>query len=134
MKSHHLLILFLALSCSACILGKKRQKEKIGSGKLRFTELSYNFGTLRHGDVVAHRFRVVNEGDYPVTIQEVSHQCGCTDAFFTKAPIDPADTGYVEVLFDTKGWQGRQVKQVVVMANDSVKRHELLVWASINRN
>ncbi|MCT4586451.1 MAG: DUF1573 domain-containing protein [Carboxylicivirga sp.] len=126
-----LMLLLVIFGCNTP--SKKGEKQK-GKGKLEFTELSYNFGKLKHGDVVGHRFMVVNKGKYPVTIQKVKHGCGCTDAVFTKKPINASDTAFVEVIFDTNGWQGRQVKQVVVIANDSIKKHELLVWASINRN
>ncbi|WP_430816817.1 DUF1573 domain-containing protein [Carboxylicivirga sp. RSCT41] len=113
----------------SCINTAKKQPQ--GKGKLRFTELSYNFGELKHGDVVGHRFKVINDGAYPVVIQKVKKGCGCTDVVFPKKPIEAKDSAYVEVVFDTKGWNGRQVKQVVVHANDSIKKHELLIWASI---
>ncbi len=124
-----ILLAGLLLSCS----GNSKQQSALskGKGKLRFTELTYNFGELHHGDVVGHRFAVVNEGRFPAVIQKVDHGCGCTDAIFPKSPIEPNDTVYVEVVFDTNGWSGRQVKQVIVLANDSIQKHELLIWASI---
>lgn len=125
----YLLLLVCLLGCAE---NSQKQSGHIkGKGKLQFTELSYNFGELAGGDVVGHRFAVINEGKYPVVIQKVKHGCGCTDAIFPKTPIEPSDTAYVEVVFDTKGWSGRQVKQVVIVANDSVQNHELLIWASI---
>lgn len=124
-----LLLVILVFGC----VGKKQKSSTTleGKGRLRFLELTYNFGELKHGDIVGHRFAVINEGAYPVVIQNVEHGCGCTDAMFPQKPIEPKDTVFVEVIFDTKGWTGRQVKQVVVMANDSIQKHELLVWASI---
>jgi hypothetical protein len=121
-----LLILVFTTSC-----GNKQKISSKGKGKLKFTKLSHNFGELEHGDVVGYRFKVINEGQYPVVIQKVKKGCGCTEAFFPEKPIDSNDSAYVEVVFDTNGWHGRQVKQVVVHANDSTKRHELLIWANI---
>ncbi|MCG8579948.1 MAG: DUF1573 domain-containing protein [Bacteroidales bacterium] len=122
------LVVIIVVSASCGTANKKQSK---GKGKLNFTELSYNFGELKHGDVVGHRFKVINEGEYPVVIQKVKKGCGCTDVLFPKKPIEAKDSAYVEVVFDTKGWKGRQVKQVVVHANDSTKKHELLIWANI---
>ncbi|TRX70740.1 DUF1573 domain-containing protein [Carboxylicivirga sp. M1479] len=102
-----------------------------GKGKLEFTELSFNFGELSQGDVVGHRFQVINRGTGAAVIQKADKGCGCTDVIFPKKPINPQDTAYVEIIFDSNGWFGRQVKQVVIVANDSIKRHELLVWANI---
>lgn len=121
----------ISLTFIGCGVGHKKGEALKGKGKLEFTELSHNFGELKQGDVVGHRFKVINKGQYPATIQKIKHGCGCTDAIFTKEPINPEDTAFVEIIFDTKGWKGRQVKQVVVVANDSIKKHELLVWASI---
>jgi len=100
-------------------------------GKLRFVEQSYNFGRLRQGDVVGHRFKVFNEGIAPVTIQAVDKACGCTDVIYPKKPILGGDSAFVEVVFDSNGWNGRQVKRVALTANDSIRVHELLIWAEI---
>lgn len=122
-------LLFLVILLASC--GIKQNSHPKGKGKLKFTEVSYNFGELKHGDVVGHRFKVKNEGQYPVVIQKVKKGCGCTDVVFPKEPINAQDSAYIEVVFDTNSWHGRQVKQVVVHANDSIKRHELLIWANI---
>lgn len=122
-------LLVLVLVAASC--GNKQKASSKGKGQLKFTELSYNFGELEHGDVVGHRFKVINQGQYPVVIQKVKKGCGCTDVVFPKKPIEAKDSAYIEVVFDTKGWHGRQVKQVVVHANDSTSKHELLIWANI---
>ncbi len=128
----HVLYLIVIMQLGACTGNQHSNSESAKSnGKLRFTELSFNFGSLTSGDVVGHRFPVINEGSSPVVIQKVEHGCGCTDAVFPQKPIKPLDTAFVEVIFDTNGWKGRQVKQIVVLADDSLKRHELLIWASI---
>ncbi len=120
------LLLVTAVSC-----GSRQQSTSKGMGKLKFSELSHNFGELEQGDVVGYRFKVINEGQFTVVIQNVVKGCGCTDVIFPEKPIEARDSAYVEVVFDTNGWQGRQVKQVVVHANDSLKKHELLIWANI---
>ena len=119
----------LLFSCSS-----KHEKQKLsdlGSGKLKFEEYSFNFDELKQGDVVGHRFAFFNEGDAPVTIQKVDKFCGCTDVIYPHKPVMPGDTSYVEVIFDTKGRYGRQVKRIALYANDSAKMHELLIWAEI---
>ncbi|MBK3519352.1 DUF1573 domain-containing protein [Carboxylicivirga marina] len=124
--------LLLLTIIAGCNLNDNKQSASIkGKGKLKFVELSHSFGELNHGDVVGHRFKVINEGKYPVVIQKVEKGCGCTDVIYKQQPIKPNDTTFIEVVFDTNGWHGRQVKQVVIHANDSIKKHELLVWTNI---
>lgn len=115
----------------ACSTSEKKQQTQAGRGKLKITELSYNFGTLSHGDVVGHNFKVINVGKFPVVIQSVDNGCGCTEVKYTKKPIEPSDTVFVEVIFDTNGLHGRQVKKVTLQANDSIQAHDLLIWAEI---
>jgi len=124
-----MLLMVLALSCNTSQKGSEKLSGAIG--KLKFEELSHNFGRLKHGDVVGHRFKFYNVGEGPVTIQKVDKACGCTDVIYPKKPVLLNDTAFVEVVFDTNGWLGRQVKRVAIMANDSVKVHELLIWAEI---
>jgi len=126
-----LVFLCFCVATLGCSAPEKNSTDSNVIGKLVFEELSYSFGTLKHGDVVGYRFKCYNSGKGPVSIHKVDKACGCTDVVYPKKPILPADTCYVEVVFDTNGWHGRQVKRVALMANDSVKVHELLIWAEI---
>lgn len=125
-------LLFLGVAAFGCTSSQHgSDNSSTVGGKLKFEEQSYNFGSLKHGDVVGHRFKFYNEGEAPATIHTVDKACGCTDVIYPKKPISANDTAFVEIVFDTKGWYGRQVKRVVLTANDSVKVHELLIWAEI---
>lgn len=130
--TNRLIYLLLAIVFWSCVgSNPTKSVQQNGKGMLHFIEPSYNFGEIHHGEIVGHRFLVVNKGHSPVVIQKIEHGCGCTDAVYTKEPIEPSDTAFVEVIFDTNGWTGRQVKQVVILANDSIQKHDLLIWASI---
>ncbi len=108
--------------------GKKSAATK---GFIHFEKNSYSFGELVEGDVVGHRFKCFNTGTEPVIIMHVDKTCGCTDVKYSEEPILPGDSSYVELIFDTRGWSGRQVKQVKVITNDSLAVKELRIWADI---
>ncbi len=127
-----LLIAMVSLLFVACNnKGTHKKDANRVKGKLKFTERSYNFKQLKHGDVVGHRVKVINEGVAPVVIQKVENFCGCTEVKYTRKPIEAKDTVYLEVILDTKGYRGRQVKRIEITANDSIGTHEFLVWAEI---
>ena len=127
-----IVLLLLGAIAFSCTSSKHENDDKSDvTGKLKFEVYSYNFGKLKHGDIVGHRFKFYNNGDAPVIIQAVDKACGCTDVIYPKKPILPEDTAFVEIIFDSNGWNGRQVKRVALTANDSAKVHELLIWAEI---
>lgn len=123
------ILIFFVYACS----GKSKRLKEMDTSKgfIEFKQDSYSFGELTEGDVVGHRFKCFNSGVEPVHILHVDKTCGCTDVKYSKKPILPGDTTYVELIFDTKGWSGRQVKQVKVITNDSLPVKELRIWADI---
>lgn len=123
----------MAVVVSGC--GNSSTKQlKVGRGKIKFEKTSHNFGNLKHGDVVGYRFKFYNKGLDPVTIQKIDKSCGCTDVIYPKKPVASQDSAFIEVVFDSKGRHGRQLKRVVITANnDSIRSHELLIWADIKK-
>jgi len=120
-------LLFVAMACQH----KNGHRQGVSKGIVEFKEKSFSFGELKHGDVVGHRFKFINSGIEPVMIMHVEKSCGCTDVIYSHQPVLPGDSGFVELVFDTKGWNGRQVKQVKVLTNDSIGTRELRIWADI---
>lgn len=120
-------ILLLFLSCQV----QREQKQGLSKGYIEFREKSFSFGEVKHGDVIGHSFKCYNTGSEPVTILHVKKSCGCTDVKYSQKPVLPGDSTYVEVVFDTRGWRGRQVKQIRVLSNDSIGERELRVWADV---
>jgi len=63
-------ILF-AVSCFPVLSYAQNPAE--GSGpKIMFGEESFDFGTVKEGDVGEHAFKVLNKGDLPVEIKAVN--------------------------------------------------------------
>ena len=88
-----------------------------GGPVLRFGESRYDFGTVREGEIVRHRFPFRNAGGQDLLITHARSTCGCTVSEYPRAPIAPGDTGSVLVVFDTEGKPGPQRKPVTLTAN-----------------
>lgn len=123
-------ILIVIAGCSS--RPKSRQQEE-GKGVLVFEEEMHNFGAVTYGDVVGVSFKCRNQGQGAVSINKVVLGCGCTEANYSKMPLAPGDSMYLEVVFDSKGLNGRQVKKITVLANDSLKVHDLYIWADVKQ-
>lgn len=127
-----LAVTIFIFSTFACSTSRSSDNMNATKGFLTFTEKSHSFGSIKHGDVVGYQFTCVNTGVEPVRIINVKKGCGCTDVKYPQKPILAGDSAIVELIFDTRGWQGRQVKQVTVLTNDSVGSKELRIWADVN--
>ncbi len=78
---------------------------------------TFDFGTIKSGERVSHRFIIKNIGDAPMTIMDSNASCGCTVPYYRDGQIEVQDTSSVLVVFDSKNRQGKQNKKVTVYTN-----------------
>lgn len=96
--------------------------------EVRFLETTHDFGAFDENDgIVKCRFAYVNTGDEPLSIIASRATCGCTSSSYTKEPVEPGDTGYVEVTYNPTGRPGRFGKKVYVDFNTEKPRQTLLI-------
>lgn len=96
--------------------------------EVKFTEEVHDFGAFDENDgVVTCRFTYVNTGDEPLVVVASRATCGCTSSKYTKDPIEPGDSGYVEVSYNPTGRPGRFNKKVYVDFNTERPRQTLLI-------
>jgi len=77
----------------------------------------YNFGKVSEGENVTYNFRFKNVGNKAMVISSATASCGCTIPEKPERPILPGETGSIKVVFNSKGRQGHQEKNITVMAN-----------------
>lgn len=115
------LILFLLTiafaSCNRTTQNVSEEKGNVKLTKIKFEEESFDFGTLKEGDVVEHKFKFKNVGDNPLEIYNVQVQCGCTVAAKPEAPVGVGQTDEIVVKFNSKGKSGINKKFVTVTSN-----------------
>ena len=87
----------------------------------------YDFGEVIDGDTVAHTFKFVNKGEFPLIINNVQTSCGCTAPEWPKQPIAPGEESSIQVRFDTRGKLGQQVKTIAVLANTKEGSSQLTI-------
>ena len=121
----------IAIFVIGCNTSLKLKHSVAGQGVLVFEKEMYNFGQVNYGDVLGVSFKCYNQGHEPVIVNEVVLGCGCTEVNYSKEPLEPGDSLCLEVVFDSRGLQGRQVKKVTVQASDSLRTHDLYIWADV---
>lgn len=96
--------------------------------QVKFLSDTYDFGAFDENDgIVKCRFTYVNTGNEPLAIVASRATCGCTSPSYTKAPVEPGDTGYVDVSYNPTGRPGRFGKKVYVDFNTEVPRTTLYI-------
>lgn len=107
------------------------QSKESGEAKLVFSEEIHNFGRLKAGEVVSFTFTFKNEGTRTLTITHVDSGCGCTKVKFPTKPIGPGEEGYIEVIYDSAGEVGRQLKIITLFSNADEPKKLIYLKAEI---
>ena len=82
---------------------------------LQFREESFDFGPVKeNGGSVMHEFLFTNNSGRHLKILTVQASCGCTTPAWTKEPIGPGKTGFIQASYDPKGRPGYFNKSLTV--------------------
>jgi hypothetical protein len=108
-------------SCSSTAgRGKKTSvAANTDSAVISFKEYERELGKVTQGEKVASIFTFENKGKGPLVIMSATTSCGCTVTKYDTRPINPGDSGTLEVVFDSSGREGKQSKTIVVSSNAS---------------
>lgn len=79
----------------------------------------WDFKTLRAGDIAKHYFPFKNETKNVVHVLNVTTSCGCTTSSIQKKVLLPGEETFLEVRFDSKGFEGDIVKVVYVVTDEA---------------
>ncbi len=85
--------------------------------KLEAVQPTYEFGQVKQGTLVKHKFVVKNTGNKDLIITSVRASCGCTTPNWPKDPIKPGQEAKIDVVFNTAGKLGKQVKTITINSN-----------------
>ena len=140
MKKYNL-ILLVAITLVACNV---RRNDKVVDDAVKQTAAAmldtttvqlidsvYNFGKVTEGEKVTFNFRFKNSGSKPLVIASTSASCGCTVPEKPERPILPGETGFIKVVFNSKGKMGHNEKNIAVMANTNPAFPMLLLTGDV---
>ncbi|NDE15661.1 DUF1573 domain-containing protein [bacterium] len=96
-----------------------RAARQVHLGQIRFDESAFDFGRVKRGEKLSHRFTFKNVGKGPLKVHGVHAACGCTAAEVnTDKEYAPQESGAIDVTFDTTDFNGSIIKAVTVMTNE----------------
>lgn len=101
-------LLMLALGASVSMMAKLTPQSE-----------NLNFGVIDEAKGnKSERFYLVNDGSEPLSIVKVRPSCNCMTATFFQEPIQPGETGWVEVEYNPAGRVGDFQKGFKVFSSD----------------
>lgn len=135
----NIFIFAILLICFACSTHQNTNNAKFPKEEVDTTNLTeiefenklFDFGTILEGEQVSYTFKFKNIGDLPLLIKEVNTSCGCTVPEYDKKPIEPSQSGSINVKFDSNGKKGTQYKTVRVISNTVQENIELVVTGTV---
>jgi len=116
------LVLMLALfflpqnGCSAAGVKKSASENVLANS----TQMSWDFGQIRPGEIVKHEFVLKNDTDRVMNVKDLTTSCGCTVSSIKKKILKPQEEVVLDVQFDSTGYAG-EVQQHVYVSTDSLK-------------
>ena len=102
-----------------------------GVGKFVFSEEIHNFGPLKAGEIVTFTFLFHNGGTKSLTITSVDSGCGCTEVNVPVKTIGPGQEGQIEVIYNSSGEVGKQLKTITLFSNASEPKKLIYIKANI---
>ena len=101
------------------------------STTVQLIDSAYNFGSVTDGDKVEYSYRFRNSGNHPLIIASAIASCGCTVPEKPEEPIKPGETGFLKVVFNSKGRVGEVHKTITVTSNAYPKFPELELTGNV---
>lgn len=110
-------LILVSVIASSCKNNNKDVKTGEGFPEITFTNKTYDFGNINHGDIVGTEFEFSNSGNSDLIITKAIGSCGCTIPEFPKRAIKPGENEKIKVLFNSTGKSGMQDKTVTITLN-----------------
>jgi hypothetical protein len=96
-----------------------------------FEGTSRDFGSVPHGPMLTHPFRLTNNTGVAVTISHVRVSCGCTSAHALQNELAPGESTAILAQMDTgRFWGIRRVTIYVAFSQPSFE--EVSLWVQAN--
>lgn len=98
----------------------------IKNSEMSWKSETHDFGELEKGKPATHSFTFTNTTKETILITAVKPSCGCTAANYTKTPIKPGETGFVDATYNAAA-PGNFQKTITVTTNEEGSSPKVLI-------
>jgi len=113
------------LTISTCFYGRlpcfAADEAALVTAPIEDKSLIFNFGMVKEGKVLKHRFTLKNDTGKTLQIQDVNTSCGCTVSSVKKKKLAADEETTIDVTFKTKGYYGPTKQFIYIHTDDNYK-------------
>ena len=113
--------LFLIIYCISFTISTQSQEK---NAEISFNETIIDYGTIENGADGKKTFKFKNIGNSPLIFSRIFSSCGCTIPKKPEKPIQPGESGIIEVEYDTKR---TGLFQKAITVNSNAKTHNIIL-------
>lgn len=100
------------------------QEDSTG-GEVTFSKEVHDFGSQKIGSKLEYTFEFKNTGNDTLRIEDIEIPCDCNTASVDKKVLAPGETAFLNMKFDTKGYEGHAVKSVYLITDGVPKKKRI---------
>ncbi|MFA6259974.1 MAG: DUF1573 domain-containing protein [Bacteroidia bacterium] len=90
-----------------------------GVPAITWVKVMHDFGKITQGEKAEYSFKFTNTGSGQLLISNAVATCGCTVPQYSKEPINPGESGFIKVIFDSEKRLDRFEKSITITSNTS---------------
>jgi hypothetical protein len=94
--------------------------------------ITHDFGTVPHGTLCAHRFKITNIYDVPMQVLDIRRSCGCLSAYPPERVLKPRESDEFLVTMDTSKFAGPNAQTIYVTFWGNRGGQQFLGFAVLN--
>ncbi len=101
----------------------------MAQAQIKFDKIAHDFGKFSEEDpIVKCTFTFTNTGDKPLVINQAVASCGCTVPTYTKTPVQPGESGTINVTYNGTGkFPGHFRKTITIRSNAKTEMVRLTI-------
>jgi Protein of unknown function (DUF1573) len=88
------------LSLLVLVISTGLVAQKTAASVAKLDNEKINLGQIKQGNPTTAKFVVTNISSEPLIIEQANPTCGCTVSDYTKEPIAPGKTGYINATYN----------------------------------
>ena len=100
---------------------------------IKFEKIRLEFDTIEQGAVKDFKFNFKNEGKAPLVIENAKATCGCTQPSYPFIPIEPGESGFIGVRYNSVGKEGSQKPLITITTNASQEPITLMLSGFVTK-
>ena len=112
------------------IMGNRNDSMETPKTSVELLETEKDFGTIPLNESREYVFKLVNTGNKPLVVYDVTTSCGCTKAEYAKEPVRPGDTLDLKVVYNAED-KGRFRKSLRVYCNAEESPLKLAIMGTV---